>query len=198
VRRLFTLLWGGALLYATEKEQDDDEYRSEAAEFFMASVESMIKLLIEFEHATMGVDIGSKLQRLEGGVVQTMNSFATEIGDKAKGWAGLPGTGGGVSYGRGAAGASSGSYTRRPNMADQLREAISISAAGFTSMMQQQSAPTIAATPQLSAQQQAAPAYQVALAIAATLPAVRHDETAGSACILLVPEGRPRRDDMPG
>jgi hypothetical protein len=50
-------------------------------------------------------------------------------------------------------------------MADQLREAIS---AGFTSMMQQQSAPIIAATPQLSAQQQAAAAYQVALT--ATLP----------------------------
>jgi hypothetical protein len=39
--RLFTLLWGDALLYATEKEQED-EYRSEAPEFFMASVESMI------------------------------------------------------------------------------------------------------------------------------------------------------------
>lgn len=91
IRRLITIMYGGAMLHAVEV-QDNATHRSEALEFVMASLQHVAQLLVEYDRAgklAQG-DYAAKVTKLEQGIISAMSATAPQIGDRARAWLPVP------------------------------------------------------------------------------------------------------------
>jgi hypothetical protein len=131
----------------------------------MATLEQIVRLLLDFEHALHGTELGVKLQKLEGGLIQSMSTFAPEISDKAKMWLTVPEVGAQSGYSR-AASSGAAPYKPKTTIEDRVHSAMT---PFLTAMMQNANRGTVGLQPtslasqlalQPTQQQLAAQAYQ--------------------------------------